>query len=433
MKKIFFLATALLIGLFLAQVCYATGELIWDNSPSWVASTNVESRAVRAGDLNSDGYPDLVQADYYGGQIYIYYNNGGQLPLTPSWTSSGPTGCFLDVQLGDINGDGLLDIIATNFDGRVYVFFNHSGQFNLEAEWVSNNICAYEAKTTKAADIDGDGDSDLLVQCEWDGLKLLKNDNGILTKSPTWSSSENYVWWVQFDVSDYDGDGIMEVAVPNGYANGNRNEYRTFVYKYNHATGGLDVIWNSPVAGGECGRDAVKHAYWVDYENDGDLDLITSDGKVFIYTNGILSYAPIVFYDKPVDFATNGMAVGDYNKDGLIDVILTLYYAYQGFPGIIHYFENSSNGFHVKQTILAAPIIFLAGNIDYDIDGDEDLLLTYYGSARIYSNRFVETHNKPPVANAGTDQPVSCAGANGAAVTLDGSGSSDPDNDTLTY
>ncbi len=41
--------------------------------------------------------------------------------------------------------------------------------------------------------------------------------------------------------------------------------------------------------------------------------------------------------------------------------------------------------------------------------------------------------NQPPVANAGADQTVSCSGPNGAAVTLDGSGSSDPDGDALAY
>jgi hypothetical protein len=41
--------------------------------------------------------------------------------------------------------------------------------------------------------------------------------------------------------------------------------------------------------------------------------------------------------------------------------------------------------------------------------------------------------NRPPVASAGPDQAVECAGQNGTGITLDGSGSSDPDHDPLTY
>jgi len=45
----------------------------------------------------------------------------------------------------------------------------------------------------------------------------------------------------------------------------------------------------------------------------------------------------------------------------------------------------------------------------------------------------VTAANRPPVANAGADQTIGCVGPGGTQATLDGSGSSDPDGDVLTY
>lgn len=57
-----------------------------------------------------------------------------------------------------------------------------------------------------------------------------------------------------------------------------------------------------------------------------------------------------------------------------------------------------------------------------DTNGQFDIFVRNRGSA-----------NQPPVADAGPDQNVTATGATGALVTLDGSGSSDPDGDSLTY
>jgi hypothetical protein len=59
-----------------------------------------------------------------------------------------------------------------------------------------------------------------------------------------------------------------------------------------------------------------------------------------------------------------------------------------------------------------------------NIVGQNDMVLLRYS---------IVPPNEPPVANAGADQTVECEGPAGASVTLDGSASSDPDNDPLTY
>ncbi len=57
------------------------------------------------------------------------------------------------------------------------------------------------------------------------------------------------------------------------------------------------------------------------------------------------------------------------------------------------------------------------------------------GISQVLFSRFASgtAANQPPMANAGPDQTIECAGPNGSSVTLDGSKSSDPDGDTLSF
>ena len=56
------------------------------------------------------------------------------------------------------------------------------------------------------------------------------------------------------------------------------------------------------------------------------------------------------------------------------------------------------------------------------------------GPKQVFFSRYTAAViNHPPVANAGTDQTIQATSQNATSVTLDGSKSSDPDNDTLTY
>lgn len=135
------------------------------------------------GDLNGDGRGDAVTSTYGSAndRVHVYYGGGAGLTSAPSLSISSPGGCCFGSVIptastrGDVNGDGYSDLVLGNFaypasgadrQGRAYVFYGGSTgvagtpQVDLPNPDGTN---AYFGLTTSAADVDGDGFADVLV------------------------------------------------------------------------------------------------------------------------------------------------------------------------------------------------------------------------------------------------------------------------------
>jgi hypothetical protein len=243
------------------------------------------------------------------------------------------------------------------------------------------------------ADIDGDGDADLLVTNGFDVSKepegqpnrLYRNDAGVLvpvTEGPLAESagiSSGNTW------GDYDNDGDLDVYITN------QQDEDNLLYR-NDGDWKFTRISDAPMVtdGG--------HSYtaaWVDVDNDGNLDLFVANGGMShvganrLYRNlgggnfESVSEGAIVTDEA----ATCGIAWGDYDDDGDLDV----YVVNTGFasPGNLDALYRNDGGFvftKVEDTVLTEDGAATSGAQWVDVDNDLDLDLSVtvmYGLANL--------------------------------------------------
>ncbi|MCY7363660.1 MAG: FG-GAP-like repeat-containing protein [Ignavibacteria bacterium] len=138
----------------------------------------------KAGDVNGDGYDDVIVVDNsffysgaYFGKIYVYYGSPKGPHTTAGWTVTGlnynVTLGSSAISAGDINGDGYDDIIIgskyINFSlTKTFVFNGIPTGLQNNPSWIDSSLSIYGGtytglKVSGAGDVNGDGYSDVLI------------------------------------------------------------------------------------------------------------------------------------------------------------------------------------------------------------------------------------------------------------------------------
>lgn len=340
--------------------------------------------AVFGTDIDGDGDTDVLSASYNDNKIAWYPNIQGALGSQRIITvvADGAR----DVFAADIDGDGDMDALsASGYDNSIRWYENFDGQGSFDLiHLVSDN--ASNAYAVFAADIDGDGDQDILsASSSDDKIAWYENEDGlggfgdqiIITKAAKGAT----------DVlaADIDGDGDMDVA--------SASTFDDKIAWYEN-TDGQGTFGDQRVISTNADLAIALHS--VDMDGDGDVDLLSAssgDNKIAWYKNldgaGTFSAEKIVSVVADRAFA---VYTADLDNDGDQDVIS----GSRDDDKVAWYDNLGDERFSQEQIITTnAQGVRSVAAFDIDLDGDYDVLSASQDDNRIawYENLSLEAHS----------------------------------------
>ncbi len=308
-------------------------------------------------DINGDGEADLLWSLYQqfsnsnSFQFYTVLGNGDGT-FQPSVLTTEGTGMG-DFRVVDLDLDGNLDVVGRRQFVDDIGWMRGIGDGTFE-EFVSlspeDSFIFTRNDRTRAfqvADLDGDGDMDIVQGRRGDqGIQVLTN-NGDLTFTETdvigQFDNGGFVYYQAIQVADFTGDGFVDIFYST-YSSTNYSLIRGSADGFEEAGVVASPIEPHIGTGNTAGTDRP-----LDIDGDGDLDLVLGQTDAFASRdNGVrvllndgtgffsnVAYSPTVDpngqpnQDNQSNFAyTSGVLAGDYNNDGVTDLV-----AYTGGVG----------------------------------------------------------------------------------------------------
>lgn len=284
------------------------GAGIFTAGGSFTAGINPGGLAI--GDIDGDGDLDIVKANGSRDGLVLLFNNGNAT-FAPGITLSRPRGTA-DVTLGDMDGDGDLDIVTANGDDNytptVSILRNNGlGSFSNQSDLQAGGLAA--GVTT--GDLDGDGDLDIAAAIDGGPYSPDRRVSVLQLTGSTVNRKSYDVQRGPYTVAtgDLDGDGDLDLVSANAIADS------------------ISVLFNNGNATFARARSlpagpSPADAQIADFNSDGKLDIVVANRgaqNISVFSNQGASLP--LRQDIPVDyFGGYSLAIADFNGDGKPDV-----------------------------------------------------------------------------------------------------------------
>jgi len=344
--------------------------------------------AIAAGDVDGDGAEDLFVATGAGATAARLYHvqSGFVRDVTGRSRIALPQGARF-ATFADYDNDGWLDLFVIGGEGRGHLFRNR-GDGSFEETTIRAAIADVKnAQRGAFFDLDHDGDLDLLLLGGGQRVVYRNNLDGTFT-----DATASYGFGGSGDArdagfADFDGDGRIDVFVAN-------TDGADALYRNAGAARFNDATATSGITSTGSGAVAVG-----DYDNDGRLDIFVAGakgGSPTLWHNGgngrftADTRAATVLGSLRSTNARLATFV-DYDNDGWLDLVVAGGAAGSASPDVF-LFRNDGTGKFLDRSAVLPPAARSAGAsavaiTDVDGDGDEDLaLVDGTGAVRLLRN-----------------------------------------------
>ncbi|MFM7308982.1 MAG: Ig-like domain-containing protein, partial [Flavobacteriales bacterium] len=231
------------------------------------------SEGMVAIDIESDGDMDIILDNHSFGVDILVNQGSGTFVQADNSTSglptSGPSGDYMAA--GDFNNDGLVDLcVRRQAENDIY---ENNGDGTFTANAFDQNANNSNKGSVIWADFDSDGDLDLFWTDAGSANQIWRNDNGtfVATGEPGSSSGVNLnsATIDAVTAGDIDNDGDIDLFLANVVTT-------SFLFINTNPSTLSFTRPSSPTNYGINPAGDADGASWVDYDNDGDLDLYVS-------------------------------------------------------------------------------------------------------------------------------------------------------------